>query len=79
MRLFIFSVPSEKKINKKEEFYELVQFLSHSRAMIKMKIVVSPFFLVEILSINRYIHEHKYVVYHLPHNSLIEEEEESSD
>lgn len=47
--------------------------------MIKMKIIVSPFFCVEILSINRCIHEHMYTVSHLPHNSLIEEEEESSD
>lgn len=52
----MFSVPPEKKINKKEEFYKLVQFLSHSRAMIKMKIVVSPFFLVEILSTHRHIY-----------------------
>lgn len=47
--------------------------------MIKMKVVVSPFFSVEILSFNRCIHEHTYAVCHLPHNSLIEEEEESSD
>lgn len=47
--------------------------------MIKMKIVIFSFFSVEILSINRYINEHKYAFCHLPHNSLIEEEEESSD
>lgn len=43
--------------------------------MVQMKIIVSPCFSMEVLSIDRYIRECKAAVYHLSHNSVEEEEE----